>query len=356
MRSDWYAPYLFDRLHIYQDVADADDLHNALYESYYGDGNLEETRFGKYERLHFADVARLLTWNTYALIASALALFVFSLKSKLRFIWMRIGALYVLAALVAVVLIATRWLMFFRGMHPLLFSHGHWDFHPNDLILQLYPEMLLAIVASVIVLMVLMFAVIIYWIGNRFDKDALFVNFHWEWKKRHGDIALVVGLFCVPIWLAGRQIIEPWGGAWLLYWFICLSIVIACFLALSLKNTATSALIIGATVVSMHAFAEGTASTTRYAQYILDVSGKRYIKTIDDYKKEHGAVPDSIETLLTFSETNNEQALVKQFGFFGPWKYEPRGKDNYIIYFKGPLAFEFSYHSRTQYWNAMRRP
>ena len=385
LRSDWYAPYLFERLHVYEQVADADELHAAVYACYFetdvseAQDLLSTTRFGQYERLHFQDVARLLSWNRIVCVLSLLLLIVLSIWHPLRYQWMRLGSCYVIAGMFAVILMSSRWLLFFRGMHPLLFSHGHWDFHPNDLILQLYPEMLLGVVAASVIGLVFGLTFIVYVLGWYFDKTPLFQGVHWRWYKRLTDICLVVALFAVPAWISGRGMIFEGGNSWLVYWLICLSLLVVCCMAVALKNLAHSLLIVAAAMMLLQGFAEGVSNSTLRAQYCLDVFGANYRDAIEAYKNKHQALPSDLDVLREFAltqdtvelaavsdnaqETNVQSVqslaakpLPIRFDHFGKWVYVPDLDGHYVLYFKGPLAFEFSYHSRSDYWNSMRLP
>ena len=369
LRSDWYAPYLFERLHVYEQVADADSLHEAVYDCYFHaaadevDTVFADTRFGTYERLHFQDVARLLSWNRIVCVLSLLVLIALSVWHPLRFQWMRLGSCYVIAGMFAIILMSSRWLLFFRGMHPLLFSHGHWDFHPNDLILQLYPEMLLGVVAASLIAMVLAVTFIVYVLGWHFDKTPLFKGVHWHWYKRLTDACLVVALFAVPAWISGRGMIFEGGSSWLVYWLICLLLLIVCCAAVAIKNTAHSLLLIVAVMICLQAFAEGVSNSTLRAQYCLEVFGGHYRDAIAVYKNTHQKLPADLEQLRAFAKTQATDSsgpalkpLPIKFDHFSKWVYRPDADGHYVLYFKGPLAFEFSYHSRSDYWNSMRLP
>lgn len=360
LRSDWYAGYLFDRLRVYQEVSEADALHAAVYQTLFGESAMAETSFSDAERQHFHDVAGLLDLNRCLLLGSALLLLGLSLwRRQLACFWMRIGTLYVVAALLALMLISTRWLLFFRGMHPLLFSHSHWDFHPNDLIIQMYPEILLAIVATAIVLSILVLALILYWLGSRFNKEPLFECYRWDWHKRYVDITLFCFLFCVPWWIFGVDMLKPGGLSWIIYWVLCLLVLTASLYLVICRNTARAALMLFIAVVWLQAFAEGVANTTRQAQYVLEQGGLYYQGLIKEYRKEHQTIPPDSQTLRSFAQEQLPEEAKKWPAFtqrFGAWTYKPLRDGHYILYFPGPLGFEFSYHSRTEYWNAMREP
>ena len=353
LRSDWYAPYLFERLHVSDVVTDAEALHDQVYAVYFADGDLSETRFSKKEQSHISDVADMLLLNRIVAIIALIAVIAMSWKHELRWYWMRVGSCYVLGILVALALLSTRWVLFFRGLHPLIFSQGNWDFHPNDLMVQLYPELLLAVVASAVIVTVLALAVGLFFLGLHFDKRPLFAHARWEWHKRLGDLALVLGLFAVPIWISGRDMILPGGFSWYLYWILCVVLVAACLVILFVRNLALGVLLLGISFLWLQAFSEGVGNSTSRAQYNLQVNGQKLIAAVAQFKEQRQRNPQSIQELYDAELAADVPLRLDQFG---DWQMRALKDGHYILYFQGPLAFEFSYHSRNEYWNAMRRP
>ena len=353
LRSDWYAPYLFERLHVVESVADAEVLHAAVYETLFHGAEINNDRFTTAEQQHFKDVASLLQLNRYLAIASFLLLLVFSLKHRLRWYWMRLGALYVLGLTVGLILLSTRWLILFRGLHPLLFSHDDWDFHPDQTIVQLYPELLLAVLASAVVITVLFCAVGIFFLGQRFDKQPLFAGCYWNWHKRLGDSALALGLFAIPIWITGRDMMLPDSFSWQLYYVLFVFVLVGSCLLMTLRNTALSVLIVGCSFLWLQVFSEGVANSTARAQYNLEVNGQKINEALAAYKQQHGSLPNALSDL-----TEGGFLQDVRLGLPGPhaWKLKRFQDGSYMIHFTGPLSFEFSYHSKNEFWNAMHRP
>ena len=353
LRSDWFAPYLFERLHVVKQVPDAAAIHQTVYDVYFADGDVAQSRFSQQEQQHITDVAAALYFNRIVAVLALIAVIAMSCFSQLRYVWMRIGACYVLAVLVALALLSTRWLLLFRGAHPLVFQEGNWDFHPNDLMVQLYPEILLAVLASAIVITVLVLAVGLFAIGTYLDKQPLFADVRWHWHKRLGDTALILGLFAVPIWISGRDMLLPGQFSWYLFYLLCLVLVAACFAVLVLRNIALGVLLLGISFLWYQAFAEGVAHSTARAQYNLQVHGQKIIDAIAVYKKDQQRLPQSLQELHDASLATDVPQRLDQLG---AWQFRLLRNGHYVIYFVGPLAFEFSYHSRSDFWNAMRRP
>ncbi|NRA37982.1 MAG: DUF1461 domain-containing protein [Planctomycetes bacterium] len=351
LRFDPVSSYLFEHCQVYEQVEDADQLHQQVLDAYrYGTDFAANSSFHINERAHFQDVAMRLSLLRWLSIAAAVGLIIMSIIHPLRFQWMRIGFYYFCAINLAIAIIGSRWLLFFRGMHPLIFSGDSWDFHPNDLILQLYPETFLAAYASIICISSLIVALMLFAWAHYRDPSKIWGEKYFTWHKKLGDASLVFALFTVPVYLCGQYMIHPWSFEWLLYWVLCFGICAACCSAVIFRNLANAVMLIAASAVLLHAFAFGVRDTTVHAQFMLknlDV----YQQALSSYHQQHNKYPEDLPTLLKAYPELPQKLLAP----FHPLIYVNTGS-HYYFYFNGPLKFEFSYRSDSNYWNHMRLP
>ena len=131
-----------------------------LIEHFYGNAKIPDV-FNEQEKAHLVDVRRLLHYAEYLLELFA-ALFVFCAIGN----WHKTTK-YGTILLAAILLFSAtiQFDSFFTKFHQIFFPQGNWQFPPDSMLIQFYPETFFANYAAAIAIHALIAAAFLYYIG-----------------------------------------------------------------------------------------------------------------------------------------------------------------------------------------------
>lgn len=322
-------------------VADGQAYH-AQVMAYLLNGSALPAVFSASEAAHFADVAALFNGlQVIALIGAVCSAVTLRRLPASRMAALSAALWLQVALLLTLLILASRWLLFFRAWHPVLFPRGGWDFTPNDLIVKLYPFHYFAYYALYLAVCYALALLALAWLTRGHAKPRCGA-FRTKWL-----VVLSIAAACCAFAIGANLYSIP-GVSWVLYLLLCvLALVIVgwALIALCWKSAAYTLLAVTLVYQSM---ASGVFWLAIKAETIARQEGGALIVALAEYRKAKGSYPASLTPLA-----NGELTLSN--GAFGEWRYRVQG-ERYTLAFRGPLNFYYSYNSRFKRWNMMPRP
>jgi hypothetical protein len=351
LRSDWPSPLLFASLGIEQRVPDARQQHQRVLDFYLHGRSLAGSAFTTRERQHLQDVEGLLQlgrWVGVGGLLLGLGLFWGCARP-----WRTLvkGSLLLLGLLSGVGLLATRWVLLFRGLHPLLFPGGGWDFDPAvHLLPRLYTQDYLALYGGAVLGTAVLGAGLLYalgrWRGPR--ADAL----RWGWGRAEWGLLAAGVVLSGPAWWAGRHMYLPGDAAWDTFYGLA-ALLLAATVALWLgAHKALGATLLLAALLPYQSFACGVRHAALQARDYVADTGARVVAALERYRDERGRAPPSLGDLVP-----RYLAALPPTPAGEPWWYLHSPNFRYYgVGFAGPLAYRHMYASPSGQWELLPLP
>jgi hypothetical protein len=346
LRTDWPTPALFEQLGTAAKIPDLPIQHQLIFGYFFDKNELTYSRLSIEEKNHLQDVKQLLQFNRMLGYLTFVVLLFTLTRPKLAAIACRSGIHLLWGLILGIGLIASRWILFTRGIHPVFFPAGNWDFNPaKHLMVAMYTQSYLAGYGIAILTTLCLASGLIYLLTRPYSRAVS--RQRWERPRLQLSwmIATTIGLLLM-YWF-GQHMVMLWSWAWWIYLLLCV-VVLATSIHLFLSNQKSSALLqLIASFLLYQSFAFGVRTTTVYANQVIQVQGKAIVSAIQQFHKNNNRFPDHLIRLTPQYIAEIKRPLPSSL-----WTYQVNQKNSlFILEFVGPLAFTYSYHSRTRTWN-----
>ncbi|MFC1587321.1 DUF1461 domain-containing protein [Planctomycetota bacterium] len=344
LRSDWLTPFLFKAYEIEKQLPEAGEVHDQVWRFYFAGGDLGSEYLDEYEIRHLADVKSLLDLNRGVGFWLLVLMLLLSARSSLRGLWLHRAACLTGAALMAIAVLATHWLLMFRAFHPLLFQQGGWDFHPeSSVIVHVYTHEFISAQAVAIIGTVAVLG-IWCWLMGRITASKYIKPMSFKWRKSQTALCLAGLLLFVPAFWAGLHTARQWDAGMFTYYFIAL-VVFSSAAMFCLRNAKASALaffIFSCLLLQGHGFGVKHA----YAKAVAVIENAApLIAALEAYQHKYEDPPETLQDLVPEFIAELPPVTVGD----GEWIYIHHDI-YYFISFQGPLEAVFEYSSVTETW------
>lgn len=327
-------------------LPDAQPRHREVMDFYYASGELSPARWSEREVGHLADVRGVLDgirWTTFGCLLLAVAGLIG--QGEQRWWGPRRGAVLVLGGLGALAVIASQWSLFSRGLHPVLFPQGNWDFVPGKhRLIDLYDQPVLGAYAGAILALALLVALALWGLCRWRSRAGI----AWSWQASRHQWWLLLGLPLVGwyAWLGyGMRTIGDAG--YIAFWLIAGGMLAVVLQAMFWRDKSWSALVLALILACWLAQALAVRQASRDALASVQGGGAALQTTIEAYRQQLGRPPAALHELIG----HGLEAIPSVQGG-GPWYYQRRGR-HYILGFDGPLQFAHEYVSWRGTWNLL---
>lgn len=351
LRSDWPTPLLFHGLGIEAQVPEARQLHRRVLELYLHARSLDGTAFTSLERRHLQDVKTLLDGARLAGLGALLA--VLGLFWICGRPWRALadGSLLLLGLLTGLGLLATRWVLFFRGLHPLMFPGGGWALDPAvHRLLRLYTQAYLSLYAGTVVGAALLGAGPAYALGRRLGSRPAAP--YWAWGRADWWLVAAGAGLGAPAWWIGEHMVLPGDPAWQAFYGLAALLLVAAATLWLLPHKGRGAALLLAALLPYQGFAFGVRQTAVAGRAYAATRGTQVIAAVERYRVEEGAAPPELNALVP-----RYLAALPPTPAGDPWWYLHSPNFRYYgLGFNGPLEYRYMYASPSGQWDMLPLP